>query len=72
MTVMTGEEKAHLHALIANPPPGSKIEAAKQYGVDLTLNVRRLAMTPMERVQEMEAALELVHELQRAAAELEV
>lgn len=67
---MTLEEQKRLYELVQNPPPGSKIEAAKQYGVDLTLNLRRLAMTPTERVQEMEAALELVHELQRAAATL--
>jgi len=56
---MTLEEQKRLYELVQNPPPGSKIEAAKQYGVDLTLNLRRLAMTPTERVQEMEAALEL-------------
>lgn len=68
---MTSKEKKRLYELVQNPPPGSKIEAAKQYGIDLTLNLRRLAMTPTERVQEMEAALDLIRELQRAAAALE-
>jgi len=67
---MTREEQEYLYNLVQNPPPGSKIEAAKKYGVDLTLNLRRLAMTPTERVQEMESASELVQELQRAAAAL--
>lgn len=68
---MTSKEKKRLYELVQNPPPGSKIEAAKQYGIDLTLNLRRLGMTPTERVQEMEAALDLIRELQRAAAALE-
>ena len=64
---MTEEEKKRLYELVQNPPPGSKIEAAKKYGVDLTLNLRRLAMTPTERAEAMEAALELAEELRRAA-----
>jgi hypothetical protein len=67
---MTPEEQKRLYELVMNPPPGSKIEAAKKYGVDLTLNLRSLALTPTERVQEMEGALEFVHELQRAWAQI--
>lgn len=65
---MTIEEQKRLYDLVMNPPPGSKIEAAKQYGVDLTLNLRSLAMTPTERVQAMDDALEFMEELQRGAA----
>ncbi len=64
---MTRREEAHLLDLINNPPRGSKIEAAKLYGVDLTLNIRRLGLTPTQRAREMEGALLLVEELQRAA-----
>ena len=35
---MTREEHERLYALVQNPPQGSKMEAAKVYGVDLTLN----------------------------------
>jgi hypothetical protein len=52
--------------LVANPPPGSKIEAAKKYGVDLTLNIEAMLLTPTERVRKMEGALRLMDELQRA------
>jgi hypothetical protein len=45
---------------------GSKIEAAKRYGVDLTLTIRRLGLTPTQRAREMEGALHLVEELQRS------
>jgi len=64
---MTSSQRDRLIELVAHPPPGSKIEAAKKYGVDLTLNLRRLALTPTERVREMEGALRLIEELQRAA-----
>jgi len=67
---MTLEEQKRLYELVQNPPPGSKIEAAKKYGVDLTLNLRRLSLTPTERAQDMESALKLVYELQRAWAQI--
>jgi hypothetical protein len=69
---MTPEEHKRLYELIQNPPPGSKLEAAKQYGVDLTLMLRRLNMTPTERAEEMDQALGFVEELRQAAAKLNV
>jgi hypothetical protein len=68
---MTREEHERLYKLVQNPPPGSKMEAAKEYGVDLTLNLRSLTRTPAERVREMEAALRFAEELRRAAAHLD-
>jgi hypothetical protein len=53
---MTREEHERLYELIQNPPPGSKIEAAKKYGIDLTLTLRNLTLTPTERIERMEAA----------------
>lgn len=67
---MTREEHERLFALISNPPPGSRMAAAKEFGIDLTLNLRRLALTPAERVQEMEGALAFVEDLRRAAEQL--
>jgi hypothetical protein len=64
---MTRREEKRLLELIKNPPRGSKVEAAKRHGVDLTLNVRRLALSPTQRAREMEGALLLLEELQRAA-----
>jgi hypothetical protein len=64
---MTREEHERLFDLFNNPPPGSKIAAAKEFGIDLTLNLRSLLMTPTERSRAMEDALCLVEELERAA-----
>jgi hypothetical protein len=47
---MTNSGIDRLAELISNPPPGSKIEAAIQFGVDLTLNLRTLQLTSDERV----------------------
>ncbi|HME00559.1 MAG TPA: hypothetical protein VKM93_24910 [Terriglobia bacterium] len=63
---MTAEERELLIQLINDPPPGSKIAAARDYGVDLTLLLRRLKMTPTERLQELQAAQAFIEELQRA------
>jgi hypothetical protein len=46
---------------LLNPPPGGRIEAARDHGIDLTLLVERLRKSPEERVRD----------LQRAAAALE-
>jgi hypothetical protein len=67
---MTPELHRRLYELITNPPSGSKIAAAKEFGIDLTLNLRSLALTPDERTAEMERALEFVEDLQRAGAKL--
>jgi hypothetical protein len=43
---MTREKYERLYELVQNPPPGSKMEAAKEYGVDLMLNLRLLLANP--------------------------
>jgi hypothetical protein len=66
---MTLDLQRRLYELVMNPPPGSKIADAKEFGIDLTLNLRRLALTPTERAQEMDGALNFMRELQNAAAQ---
>jgi hypothetical protein len=39
---------------LRHPRPGSKIEAAQRFGVDLTLLIANLRRTPAERVRHME------------------
>ncbi len=52
--------------LIANPPPGSKLAAAKDYGIDLTLLLENLDLTPTERLEKLAAAQRFHEELRRA------
>jgi hypothetical protein len=45
---------------------GSKIAAAKDFGIDLTLLLRKLELTPTERLEELAAAQRFVRELPAA------
>ena len=63
---MTKEEREKSIRLISSPPPGSKIAAAKEFGVDLTLLVRMLELTPTERLQKLAAAQAFFEELRAA------
>ena len=40
---MTPKQRKLAYELISNPPTGSDIAAAKEYGIDLTLLVENLA-----------------------------
>jgi hypothetical protein len=52
--------------LITNPPPGSKLAAAKEFGIDLTLLLENLALTPTERLQKLSTAGAFYEELRQA------
>lgn len=47
---ISDENYRKLFALIQNPPPGSAIEAAKEFGVDLYATLENLRLTPGERI----------------------
>ena len=67
---MSPEEYDRLARLIANPPKGSKLAEARDFGIDLTLLLSNLQRTPTERFQVWLSALAMVEELQRAGAAL--
>lgn len=46
---MTPEQSKLAYELITNPPAGSKLAEAKEWGVDLTLLYANLERTPSER-----------------------
>jgi hypothetical protein len=66
LRAITAREYEELAELVRHPPKGSTIEAAKAYGVDLTLNLHALRLTPHERVVAMENALRFIEGLRRA------
>lgn len=43
---------------LLNPPPGSKAAAAKEFGIDLTLLLRNLRLTPQERVEKLQQQMQ--------------
>jgi hypothetical protein len=63
---MDKAQRDELIRLITNPPPGSKVAAAKDFGVDLTLLVRMLELTPTQRLRNLAAAQALFQELRAA------
>ena len=48
---MTAQREKHALELIHNPPPGSALAAAKEFGVDLTLLISTLRLSPAERAR---------------------
>ncbi len=38
-----------------NPPPGSAAERAVEFGIDLTLTLENLRLTPEERIRKLDA-----------------
>ncbi len=57
----TPEEK------LLNPKPGSKIAEAKEFGIDLTLLIENLRLTPAQRVRNLQNAMYGVEELLKAS-----
>ena len=45
---MTPEEFARAAEKLQKPAPGSRIEMAQKYGIDLTLLIEQLRLTPEE------------------------
>ncbi len=56
----TPEEK------LLNPRPGSKIAAAKEFGIDLTLIVSKLRKTPQQRIDDLQSVMRFFVELDKA------
>ncbi len=53
----TPEEK------LLNPKPGSKIAAAQEFGIDLSLLVENLRLTPDQRVRNLQKSIRNLHRL---------
>lgn len=55
--------KRSIEDRLLNPRPGSKAAAAKEFGIDLTLLIKNLRLTPQERVDQMQSIMRVHHEL---------
>jgi hypothetical protein len=63
---MTPDQKKRALHLIARPPRGSKLAAAKKYGVDLTLLIENLSLTPTERAKKLSSGAKSLQALRLA------
>lgn len=50
---LTGSELARAIERLRNPIHGGKIEAAKKFGIDVTLLVEQIKLSPAERARRM-------------------
>ena len=64
---MTPEQLRIAEDRLRNPAPGSRIEAAKKYGIDMSLFIEQLRLTPAERAEKMESASEAVEQMRGIA-----
>jgi hypothetical protein len=65
---LTPEELLRAEEKLRHPAPGSRIEAARDYGIDLTLLISQLRRTPAERARKLQdaaTALETVRGIAR-------
>lgn len=60
---MTEEQAKLAYELITNPPAGSKIAEAKEWGVDLTLLYENLKLTPTERARSFASSVRFFESL---------
>ena len=67
LRALTPEEFARAAERLRNPAPGSRIAAAKIYGIDLTLLISQLRLTPAERVARMLKASQVAGTVRGAA-----
>jgi len=49
LSPLTGERLARAIERLRNPKPGGKVEAAKRFGVDLTLLMEQVKLYPADR-----------------------
>lgn len=67
LRALTPEEFERAAERLRNPAPGSKIEAAKKYGIDLTLLIEQLRLTPEQRLRKLESASQSLEQVRGAA-----
>jgi hypothetical protein len=63
----TPERLAQAEDRLRHPRPGSRIEAAQNFGIDLTLLIEKLRLTPAERVRRMHPAANAAEQVRGAA-----
>lgn len=67
---LSEERLEKIRQLIMNPRSGSKVAAAAEFGIDLTLTFGQLKKTPQERVEHQQSAMRSLEEFRRQTAHL--
>ncbi len=64
---LTPTELAHAEHRLLHPPTGGRIEAARNHGIDLTLLIEQLRLTPAERAEKLERASTALEQVRNCA-----
>ena len=62
--------RAQIESYLLNPPPGSAASRAAEFGIDLTLTIGNLKLTPEERIQRLDKFIEGVSELRESTRKI--
>lgn len=65
MEKLSEERLKKIEELFRNPPPGSKIAEARDFGVDLSLLFRWLKISPQERIEEARNQMIFLEEVKK-------
>lgn len=66
---ITRRVEARIRKLIENAPPGSAIEQAKEFGVDLYSTLENLKLAPSERLRRAAEETDLIRYIRHRAGE---
>lgn len=55
-----------VEAHLLNPPPGSAAARARDFGIDLTLLIGRLRLTPEERLDDLQRVMRDLEEARKS------
>ena len=67
LRALTPEQLARAEHCLLHPPRGSRIEVARDYGIDVTLLIEQLRLTPAERARKLESASMALEQVRGAA-----
>jgi hypothetical protein len=67
LRALTSDELTLATSRFRNPAPGGRIEAAKKFGVDLTLLIEQLRLEPGERARRLHDLAQTAERVRAAA-----
>lgn len=59
--------KADQEQKVVNAPPGSALESARDFGIDLSLLAERLRLSPEERLRDLQQVMRHLEQIRAAA-----
>jgi hypothetical protein len=65
--ILTTSMRPEIEQYFLNPPPGSAAERAAAFGIDLTLTLQNLRLTPEERVRKLDDFISGIAKLKASA-----